>query len=264
MTNLVALDAPRARYGLKQVASAELTKILTLRSTLWTLLITFGGAIAVTILTTNGATHQTKGWYQGFDPTNDSLQGLALGMLAIGVLAALSITGEYGTGTIRSSLSAAPRRPLLLGGKILVTGGIALVVGEALSFACFGVGQAILSSGAAPSAALGQPGVLRAIVLSGVFLALLGLLTLGLGVIIRNTAGTLAAFIGVTFLLPVLLHQFPGNPSRFTPVGILANSVSSATQQWGQVSPFVGIGLMVLYTVVVLTVALALFVRRDA
>ena len=53
-------------------------------------------------------------WYQGFDPTNQSLAGLAIGSLALGVLGVLVISGEYGTGTIRSSLAAMPRRGVLL------------------------------------------------------------------------------------------------------------------------------------------------------
>ena len=133
-----------------------------------------------------------------------------------GVLAA---TGEYGTGTIRSSLAATPRRPLFLVGKVVVVGAIALAVGEVLTFASFWIGQAVLSGGGVPSATLGQPGVLRAVVLSGAFLALLGLLGLGLGVIIRHTAGAMAAYVGITFLIPLLHPNLPGT--------------RSATRRWG-------------------------------
>jgi hypothetical protein len=183
--------------------------------------------------------------------------------LAIGVFGVLSITGEYGTGTIRSSLSAAPRRPLLLMAKVLVIGSIALVLGEALVFGCFSVGQAVLS-GAAPTASLGQAGVLRALVLSGACLSLLGLMALGLGVIIRHTAGAVAAFVGITFLLPLLLQKIPGTPSRFTPVGILANSVSAVRPEGGQLSAPTGFLLMILYTTVILSLGAVLIARRDA
>jgi hypothetical protein len=258
------LAIPAHRYGLRQVMRAELTKMRSLRSTLWTLLVTAVGTLAVTILSTQSMGHHGRGFYQGFDPTNQALTGLALGTLAIGVFGVLSVTGEYGTGTIRSSLAAAPRRPLLLIGKVLVVGAVALVVGEVLMFASFWVGQAVLSSVGAPTASLGQPGVLRAVSLSGAFLALLGLLGLGLGVIIRHTAGAVAAFVGITFLLPVLLQRIPGTPSRYTPIGILANSVSAVVPQWHQVSAPVGFVLMVLYCSVVLGLAAALFARRDA
>jgi ABC-2 type transport system permease protein len=259
-----ALEMPGRRYGLKQVMRSELAKIATLRSTFWTLLVTVVGTIGVTVLATQSAGHHSHQWYQGFDPTNQAMTGLALGTLAIGVFGVLSITGEYGSGTIRSSLSAAPRRPLLLGAKILVVGAAALAVGEVLTFASFWIGQAVLSAGGAPTAALDQPGVLRAVALSGAFLALLGLLGLGLGAVIRHTAGAMAAFVGLTFLLPLLIQRLPGDPSRYTPVGILANSVSAVTPQGNHVSVPVGFLLMVLYSAVVLGLGAVLIARRDA
>jgi hypothetical protein len=208
--------------------------------------------------------HHDPQWFQGFDPTNQAMNGLALATLAIGVFGVLSVTGEYGSGTIRSSLAAAPRRPLFLVGKVAVVGATTLALGEVLTFACFFVGQAFLRSDGAPTATLGQPGVLRAVVLSGAFLALLGLLALGLGVIVRHTAGAVAAFVGITFLLPLLLQKVAGTPSRYTPVGILANSVSAVVRQQGQVPAPTGFLLMVLYATVVLGLAAVLLVRRDA
>jgi ABC-2 type transport system permease protein len=264
VTAVTVGEIPAGRYGLGHVVRAELTKIRTLRSTFWTLLVTAVGTLAVTVLSTRSAGGHNHAWYQGFDPTNQALAGLALGALAIGVFGVLSVTGEYATGTIRSSLSAVPRRPALLMGKVLVVGTIALAVGEVLIFAAFWVGQAVLAHGGAPSAHLGQPGVLRAVVLSGAFLALLGLLGLGLGVIIRHTAGAIAAYVGITFLLPLLLQRVSGTPSRYTPVGILANSVSAVVRQSNQVSAPVGFLLMVLYSAAVLGLAAVFISRRDA
>jgi ABC-2 type transport system permease protein len=264
VTYISSLDMPTGSYGLRQVVRAEMTKIATLRSTLWTLLITSVGTIAVTILATHSAGGHDRGWYQGFDPTSQALSGLALGTLAIGVFGVLAVTSEYGSGTIRSSLAAAPRRPLLLAAKIVVVGAVAMVVGEVLTFASFFVGQAVLKGGGAPTATLGHPGVPRAVILSGAFLALLGLLALGLGVIVRNTAGAIATYVGITFLLPVLLQHVAGTPSRYTPVGILANSVSAVVRQPGQVSAPVGFLLMIVYSAVVLGVGAVLIARRDA
>ena len=264
MTNITSLESPPNRYGLKQVVQAELIKISSLRSTMWTLLTTLVGSIAVTVVATSSVAHHNSTWYQGFDPTNQAMSGLALATLAIGVLGVLAVTGEYGTGTIRSSLTAAPRRPLLLASKVIVVGGVSLVLGEALTFACFGIGQAVLSGGGAPTANLGQPGVIRALVLSGVFLALLGLLGLGLGVIIRHTAGALAGYVGFTFLVPLLLQRIPGDPGRFTPVPMLANSVTAVVPHAHQVSAPVALTLMILYSATVLGIAAVMIVRRDA
>ncbi len=252
------------RYGLRQVTRAELAKLTTLRSTVWTLLVTVVGSILVTVLSTESVGHHGRAWYQGFDSTNQSLSGLTVAVLSIGVLGVLAVTGEYGTGTIRSSLAAIPRRRLLLAGKLVVVGAVVLAVGEAIALACFGIGQAILSGDGAPTASLGQPGVLRAVLLSGAFLALLGLLALGVGVVVRHTAGAIATYAGVTFLLPLLLQRIPSRPGRFTPLMMLANSVAAVVRQPDQVSPWTGFVLMAVYAAAVLAVAAALLVRRDA
>jgi ABC-type transport system involved in multi-copper enzyme maturation permease subunit len=255
---------PAGRYGLKQVVRAEVVKLTTLRSTLWTLLITLVGMTAVTTIATNSVLHRSADWYQGFDPTNQSLTSLLIGVLTMGVFGVMVVTGEYSSGTIRTSLSATPRRPLLMAGKALVAGTAMLVLCEALSVACFLLGQAILSGGGAPHASFGQPGVVRAVLLSGLFLALFGLLGMGVGAIIRNTAGAISAYVGVTFLLPLLLHQLSGNPAKYTPVQILSNSVSSTVRNYGQVSVTLGLVLMIVYTVAALLAGLLMFVSRDA
>jgi ABC-2 type transport system permease protein len=262
----LTINQPGGRYGVAQMARAEWAKLRTLRSTWVTLGITAIGALGITALVANHAASNWKyGHFGGFDPTNRSLAGLALASLAIGVLGVLAVTGEYGSGTMRSSLSVAPRRPLLVATKVLVLGILSLIAGEFLSFVCFFTGQGILS-GRAPSASLGQPGVLRAVLLSGAFLALLGLLAMGLGFVIRHTAGAIAAFVGVTLLLPVVLQSFNGhgNPGKFAPAEILTNSVSAVVPQSGQLSAGTGFLWMIFYAAVVLTVGVVLFVKRDA
>jgi len=142
---------------------------------------------------------------------------------------------------------------------------ISLVVGEILTFSCFFVGRAILS-GRAPVATLGQPGVLRALLLSGAFLALLGMFGLGLGVIIRNTAGAVAAYVGIVFLVPVVPQSLNthGNPGRFAPLAILANSLAAVVRQPDQLSATTGFLLMVLYCALVLGTGAVVLHRRDA
>jgi hypothetical protein len=180
------------------------------------------------------------------------------------VLGVLVITGEYGSGTIRSSLAAMPRRGVLLTAKIAIVGLTTLVVGEALSFLSFFEGQAILSGGAAPTATLGQPGVLRAVALSGAFLALFALLGLGVGTVIRHTAGSIAVFAGITLLVPVLLHSLSENITRLAPELIFANSVAAVVPQGDAVSVTLGVVLMVTYCTAVLALGAVLLQRRDA
>jgi hypothetical protein len=267
MTNLATSQMPITRrgYGMRQALRAELTKLRSIRSTGRTLFATVVGTLLVTVLATNSFRHVGRGQLHSFDSTNQSLTGLALGSLTIGILGVLMITGEYSSGTIRSSLAATPRRPLFLGAKVAVMAAISLVVGEILTFSCFFTGRAILS-GRAPVASLGQPGVLRALLLSGACLALLGMFGLGLGVIIRNTAGAIAAYVGCIFLVPAILQPLnaDGDPGRFAPLAILANSVAAVVRQTGQLSWSTGFLFMVLYCAGALGIGAMVLMRRDA
>ena len=256
-------DLQDTRYGLPQVVRAETAKFTTLRSSLWTLAITVAGMGLVTFVATNGALHHDPGWYQGFDPTNQSLAANLVAALTMGVFGVLIVTGEYASGTIRTSLSATPRRWLFFAGKTLVGGGVMIAVGELLSFGCFFFGQAVLSGGGAPSASLGQPGVAQAVIMSGAFLGLLGLMGTGLGFMIRNTAGAISAYVGITFLLPLLLHQVSEHLQHYAPGQILITSVSATVRDPAQLSPTIGFLLMIAYAAAALVAGSVLFVARD-
>jgi ABC-type transport system involved in multi-copper enzyme maturation permease subunit len=253
------------RQGLGNLVRAEVTKLRSVRSTSWALLVTVVGALLVTGLSADHVATRHNRDFGGFDPTNMALVGLALASLSLGVLGVLAISGEYGSGTMRSSLSAVPRRLNLMVSKVLVVGLLSLIVGEVLAFGSFFLGMGIISGSGAPTAHLGQPGVLRAVIMSGAFLALLALFALGLGFIIRHSAGAIAAFVGCTLLLPILLQGISEHLARFAPENIFANSVATVLPQGGdQLSAVTGFVLMAIYTVVVLIAGAVLFVRRDA
>jgi ABC-type transport system involved in multi-copper enzyme maturation permease subunit len=256
--------APGRQAGFRQAVRGEWTKLATLRSTKWTLAVAAAGALLVTFLSAHGASNHSRGWYQGFDPTNQSLAGLAVVILAFGVLGALAVTGEYGTGTIRSSLAAMPRRDTLLAAKVTVVGLLTLVVGEILSFGTFFFGQVLLSAGHAPTAALDQAGVLRAVALSGASLALFALLGLGLGTIIRNTAGGISAFAAVTLLPALLLSRISENLTRFGPANMFANSIAAVVPNPNTFSPTVSFLLLGGYVVAALGLGAAVLMQRDA
>jgi ABC-type transport system involved in multi-copper enzyme maturation permease subunit len=266
MTNLtysVTTGVPtRQRFG--NVIRSEVTKLRTLRSTTWVLLITTVGALLITSLSANHAATRSNRNFDGFDPTNMSLTGLFLASLTIGVLGVLAISGEYGSGTIRSSLSATPRRGIFAVSKVAVVGLLSLLVGEALTFACFFLGQGILTGSGAPTASLGQPGVLQALLLSGAYLALLALFALGIGLIVRHTAGAIATFVGFTLLLPLLLQTLGNSVQRFAPENIFANSVAAVVPNSGEFTAWTGFLLMTAYAIVSLTIGLVLLARRDA
>jgi hypothetical protein len=149
--------------------------------------------------------------------------------------------------------------------KIGVTAGAALVFFELLSFAAFFVGQVVLSAGGAPSAGLGSPGALRAVLMTGVFMALICLMSFGLGLIFRSTAAAIAAFAGVLFVLPLVMHAISEHDVRYLPTNILTNSITATVNQGqGVVSPGVGLGLMAVYAAIALGAGAVLFAKRDA
>ena len=158
-----------------------------------------------------------------------------------------------------------PRRRVLLAAKVVVVGLCSPWSSARCSASSsFFVGQAVLSGGGAPTATLGQPGVLRAVVVSGAFLALLALFGLGIGTVIRHTAGAIAVFVGCTLLLPLLLQHGNGSPGRFTPEVIFANSVASVVPAIRLAVGTIGFVLMSAYTVAVLWLGAVLLQRRDA
>jgi ABC-type transport system involved in multi-copper enzyme maturation permease subunit len=227
------------------------------------LFVTVVGTLVVTALSTSGAAHHGPGWYQGFDPTNQSMSGLAIGALAIGLLGALVFTSEYGSGTIRSSMAATPRRLKFLVAKLIVVGALALAVGEVLTFSCFALGHVIFGSSPVPSWSLADPGVLRAVVGSGVAIGLLGLMGAAIGGAVRRTAGAIGIYVALLFLLPLLLTKMPGNLVRFTPLIIIANSIAAVVHQRGFVSPGVGFVLLACYAVAIMIVGAVVVTRRD-
>ena len=260
---------PPGHYRVKHVARSEIVKILTLRSTAITLGLTSVASLLVTGLVANAALHHGPGYYIGFDPTRQSLTGMIPVALTGGVFGALLFTGEYSSGTIRTTLAATPRRPLLLATKIGVTAALTVVFCELLSFLTFFLGEAILSGGGAPSANLGSPGTLRAVIMTGLFIALMALMSFGLGLVFRSTAAAIAAFAGVVFVLPLVMHGISEHAVRYLPTNILTNSIMSTVHEGPgaiapPLSPAVGLLLMALYAAIALAAGAVLFVRRDA
>ena len=144
----------------------------------------------------------------GFDATQISLRGVFLAQLAIGVLGVLVITGEYSTGMIRSSLAAVPHRQPVLFAKALVFAVVVFVVSLIATLLGFLFGQQAQASTHA-QATLSTPGAERAIVGAAIYLTLIGLIAVGLGFQIRNTAGAIATLFGIVLVAPILANALP-------------------------------------------------------
>lgn len=271
-----ARELPPGHYGPAQLLNSEWTKLRTVRSTTWTLGVTVAAVVGIGALATavTAARWRSGGIVDhiGFDPTARSLAGLFLGQISIGVLGVLAMSAEYSTGTIRSTLAAAPNRPLVLACKAAVFGFVALVTSEVLTFAAFLLGQALLK-GSTPYATLEQPGVLRAVAGAGFVLTVVGLFALGLAAIIRHTAGAIAAYVGVMLVLPLILQAFPvsfqHDVIKYLPLVIAENMAAtrSAVSDFGGaslLSPWVGFLVLCAYTIALLGIGGILLNRRDA
>jgi hypothetical protein len=264
MTYISLAEPSASKQGFRHVFKAEATKLRTLRSTTWTLVVTILGAVTATALIANHQANRGNRNFGGFDPTNMSMSGMVIATLAIGVLGVLAASGEYGAGTIRSSLSATSMRSRLFASKVAIVGLLSLIVGEVLSFGLFFLGQGILTGSGAPTAALNQAGVLRAVTFSGLFLALLTLLALGLGLIIRHTAGAMGAYVGVTLLATLLFQPLGESVTRLVPMNMYANSITAVVPNPGELAAPIALLVMALYTIGVLAVAKVMLSRRDA
>jgi hypothetical protein len=256
-------------YGFRSVATMEWLKLRSVRSTPWILLIFTAGMIGLSVLVLSYENWATMpaGQRAAFDPTNEGFTGLALGQLVLGVLGVLAITTEFSSGMIRATFAAAPRRPVVLAAKAAVVAAITLVAGEILAFAAFAAGELALGS-PAPHATLGQPGVLRAVLMAGAYPALIALLGLGLGAVIRHTAGAISAVAGILFVLPLILlplgTSIQNSVGQFLPMVIAENSLTAVKPVAHSLSPGVGFGMLCLYAAVALIAGGWALARRDA
>ena len=264
--------AGRARFA--NLMRAEWTKIRSVRSTVWTLLIFIVVCVGLTAL----ITWLTEShWYGPHAASRDASAlsdpvsfilgaGVGLGQLAIAVLGVLVMTTEYSTGVIRASLLAVPRRLPMLAAKVVVFAVLLLVVTEIVAFCSFFVGSAILHAHVQVS--LSGSGVARAVLGAGLYLTVLGLFSLAIGTMIRHTAGAIATAIGVVFVLPILSGLLPGSwgahINAYLPEQAGTLITHTQEQSGDLLSPWQGFGVLCIWTVLALAVAAYLLERRDA
>jgi ABC-2 type transport system permease protein len=270
---LAALPPVSGRAGLTGAIRSEWTKIRSVRSTYWTLavlvIVGIGLSAAICAATASNFTHIGAGQNLGFDATSRSLTAFVeLGQLVLMVLGALVMTAEYSTGMIRTSLASQPRRGTVYLAKGIVFAVMALVVSLVTSFIAFFVGQLLLHS-TGHSATLSDPNVLRAIVGSALYVTVIGLLAYAVGAIIRHTAGTIAAMVGILFILPLIVEVLPASWTndigRWLPGS--AGQVLLATVNQGGTNLFSAwpqFAVTVGYTAILLIVGAILFRKRDA
>jgi ABC-2 type transport system permease protein len=265
-TTAASQPSPAAQFA--DVVRSEFVKLGSVRSTWWTLAATavFNVAVAALLailLPAHLGAHQKA----SIDPVRVSLGGLHLSQLAIGLLGVLTISGEYSTGMIRATLAAVPQRRLMLTAKAAVFTVTALVVAVLAGLTAYLAFQAFLPGGDPMRTSLADPGVLRAVTGSGLYLTVLGLLGLGLGVIIRSSAGAVAALFGLLFVPSLLVALLPQSwqdtIGPYLPMNA-GDTIYSMRHEAPMLGAWQGFGLFCLYAAAVLATGFILITRRDA
>ena len=243
--------------------AAEWTKLRSIRSTYWLLLVgaavAMGLAVLITVGLGSGKVTVTDGT---FDSAGISLFGVWFGQITFAVVGVLTMTSEYATGSIRTSLAAVPRRGRLLGAKLVAVGLIALAMGLVISLGAFLMGQAVLA-GQHRSVGLGDPGSARAVLSAGGYLAAMGLIGVALGALLRSTIAAVLAVLGLGLGASLLGGLFPAwvrdHILAYLP-GPVGNRIAATIP-----GPDVGDYLALLAWVAVLAVlAYVAIQRRDA
>ena len=266
----VALDLPRSagRVTFAGALRSEFTKIRSVRSTYWTLLAMFVVVVGFGALASAGAAHGPHGPY--FDPTRQSLAGLYIGQLIIGVLGVLVISSEYSTGMIRTTLTTNPHRGVMIAAKGVVFTVVALVTSLVTSFAAFFLGQALMSADRI-STTIGSPNVLRAVIGGALFLTACGVLAFGLGLLIRHSAGGIGAMVGLLFVVTILVNFLPqswqDNVDKWVPAlagGQLWMTIQEPPGNPPMYGPWTSFAVLCGYAAVAVAAAVVLFRERDA
>ena len=272
----IATDArqsavPTAHLSGAGLLRSEWTKLRSLRSTVWSyvvaVVLVVGLSAIICAATANHWSQMDPQEKAHFDGTQLSVAGGFLAQLAIGVLGVLLISGDYSTGMIRSTMTAVPKRLPALWAKVAVFTVVTFVSMGIAAVAAFLLGQRLLrSTGQASS--FGQPNVNRAILGVALYLTVVGLLGMGLGALLRHSAGAIAALVGVLLVLPIIVNFLPSNwqehVHKYLPGEAGQQVILTVRDAGGQsLAPWVGFGVFVAYAAAVMAIAAVLMTRRD-
>jgi ABC-2 type transport system permease protein len=271
ITAAPALSFPR-------IVRSEWIKFRSLRSPAWTLsiavllVIGFGVLVAwgMTDAARVGASAQANAEVGasgelGLGPTAATM-GVFIAQLAVATLGVLVISGEYGTGMIRSTLVAVPRRTPVLAAKAIVFAAVAFVVGTLSTFATFLATAPILATEQLDST-LSDPEVLRILLGGGLYLAAIGVLSMGVGAIIRSTAGGIGAIVALLLVVPSILMLLPwewvATVAAYLPASA-GQQIMMEASETATLGPWQGFGVLLIWVAVTTITAAVLLRKRDA
>jgi ABC-2 type transport system permease protein len=251
-----------------RVIHAEWTKLRALRSTRWCTLIAVVLVVGLgAVIAGSGTPYTISAGNTAAAGVSSALLGVLIAQLVLGVVAVLAFSGEYGTGMIRATLAVVPSRLPVLWAKLIVLVGLVLPVTLLCAFVDFFAATAIESARGGSAITLTDPGVLRTVVGSSLYLTVVVIIGLALGALLRKTAAGLSVFAALFFVIPVSVSALPQNIRGFAPY--LPSNAGGAL--WGSplgsanpLSPWTGFACLCGYAVVLTALAAWQLRRRDA
>jgi len=260
---------PGSRYypTFGRTLASEWVKLRSLRSTWWVL----GSTVAVMVLLSWGASAQlrssAKNGSADFTGVDAITSGVSIAQLVLAVLGVMVATNEYSSGMIRATFSAVPTRTPVVAAKAVVVFLASVVAGVVSLVLAYAVAQLVLGPvHLMPD--LGEWSTWRGLGGTALFLGLIGLMSLGAGLLLRVTAGGIAVVVGVLFVLPIVGAIFQSNHvireiAKFVP-GNAGQAFTTTTTSDSLLSPLAGLIVMLLWAFVPIIVAAVLVKRRDA
>ena len=204
--------------------------------------------------TTRSWPHQSPTTRASFQPIYDLTRGFNVAQIAIGLLAIVTVTSEFATGTIRPTLVAVPKRVHLLTAKAAVCAASFFVIAELGVLINLAMLTAVLPHRAG-GPTLASSADVRATIGAGLVLALIGLFALGLGAAIRNTAGAIGVFVGLLYVAPRII------PEQYLPTG--AGSQLLHTAGHPSLPPWIGLAILIGWSAAALAAGVRVICALD-
>ena len=269
-----AVRVPRleaaGRVRFHRVLLSEWTKLRSVRSTKWSLAVGFLLTIAFPIIfafVTRSHWHSMSPHERADrQPLDIALAGVNVAQLAIAVLGVLLISAEYSTGSIRSTFTAVPKRLPVLWAKLIDYACVSFVLVVPAVLVSFFASQAILENIQHLQISFSQPGVARSVIGGAIYVTLVGIFALAIGAIVRSTAGGIATFAGIFFVIPPLMNILPlswnNAISQYLPSNA-GRQLFALEHAPHTLTPLAGGLLFAAYCAAAILVAAVLLVRRD-
>jgi ABC-2 type transport system permease protein len=258
------------RVAFHRVLLSEWTKLRSVRSTKWSLavgfLLTIAFPLVFALVTSSHWGSMSPQDRADRHPLDIALAGVNVAQLAIAVLGVLLVSAEYSTGSIRSTFTAVPTRLPVLWAKLLDYSVVSLALVIPAVLVSFFASQAILARHDILQISFTQAGVARAVLGGALYVMLVGIFALAIGAIVRNTAGGIAAFAGIFFVLPPLMFVLPTSwnnaISQYLPseAGRQLFALQHASHT---LRPLTGGLVFAGYCAAAIVIAAVLLVRRD-